>query len=90
MRYNFESAVYLTDALESIFDAKEEDIQLFFERLNGLNLTISSKQLVLDKAKQMLLDGKYPNQISKALDINLQTVYYLRRQLFKEVTNEEE
>lgn len=90
MKYKFESAVYLTDALESIFNAKEDDIRLFFERLDGLNLTISHKQLVLDKAKQMLLDGKYPRQIARTLDINLQTVYYLRRQLFNEVTDEKE
>lgn len=90
MKYKFESAVYLIDALETCFNARESEIDWFFQKLDGLELSISHRQLVREKAKAMLLEGTTPQIVALKLDMNVKTVYYLRQQLFKEATDEQQ
>jgi len=89
MSYNFESQLYIIDALETVFKADNEQIDWFFRKLDRLELRVSYKQLQSHKAKNMLLEGQTVLDIAKELDIPKKTVYNLKYQLFNEVINEQ-
>lgn len=79
-----ESYDYISSVINEVYGEDRDKLTRVFDKLDGLTLKFSSKQLMKNMATQMLLDGNTVIDVSNALDMKYITVYKQKENLFKE------